>query len=278
MHSIYEPPSNISLSLTTTYPFYIRPTFATVKPIIQIMDKKTIVVVGAGQGLGNHVAERFGKEGFRVVLMARGEQSLKAYAQEFAAKGIEAHTYAVDAARPETLTAALGQAKQQFGTPDVLIYNVGITAADDPAAMNSAELMRHYQIDVASAYDCVRQVATEEFAKKNGTVILTGGGLATHPTAGFIPLSLDKAALRTLAYILHDELKPQGIFVGTVTVCGSIGIDTYFAPAQIAETYWQMYKECGACEVRYEYPELKECELPAGEYWKKIYELSEKYK
>ena len=34
------------------------------------MDKKTIVVVGAGQGLGNHVAKRFGKEGFRVVLMA----------------------------------------------------------------------------------------------------------------------------------------------------------------------------------------------------------------
>ena len=33
------------------------------------MDKKTIVVVGAGQGLGNHVAKRFGKEGFRVVLM-----------------------------------------------------------------------------------------------------------------------------------------------------------------------------------------------------------------
>ena len=30
------------------------------------MDKKTIIVVGAGQGLGNHVAERFGREGYRV--------------------------------------------------------------------------------------------------------------------------------------------------------------------------------------------------------------------
>lgn len=81
-----------------------------------------------------------------------------------------------------------------------------------------------------------------------------------------------------MAYILHDKLKPQGIFMGTVTVCGSIGIDTYFAPAQIAEAYWQMYKEHGACEIRYEYPELKGRELPAGEYWAKVYELSEKYK
>ena len=40
------------------------------------MDKKTIIVVGSGQGLGNHVAERFGREGYRVVLMARNAESL----------------------------------------------------------------------------------------------------------------------------------------------------------------------------------------------------------
>lgn len=52
----------------------------------------------------------------------------------------------------------------------------------------------------------------------------------------------------------------------------------YFAPARIAEAYWQMYKERGACEIRYEYPELKGSVLPAGEYWAKVCELSEKYK
>lgn len=242
------------------------------------MDKKTIVVVGAGQGLGNHVAERFGKEDFRVVLMARNGQSLAAYQKQFENEEIETHIFEADASKPETLVAALVQVTQQFGTPDVLIYNVGITAADDPATMDSAELVRHYQMDVASAYACVRQVATDEFAGKNGTIIFTGGGLATHPMSQFIPLSLDKAALRTLAYILHDELQPRGIFVGTVTVCGSIGIDNYFAPAQIAEAYWQMYKERGTCEVRYEYPELKDSGLSSRAYWTKVYELSEKYK
>ncbi len=242
------------------------------------MDKKTIIVVGAGQGLGNHVAKKFGQEKFRVVLMARNGQSLKAYQEQLTGEGIETHTFEADAAKPESLTAALALAMRQFGTPDVLIYNVGITAADNPATMDGAELMRHYQIDVASAYDCVRQVANDEFAKKNGAIIFTGGGLATHPMAQFTPLSLDKAALRTLAYILHDELKPRGIFVGTVTVCGSIGIDSYFAPAQIAETYWQMYNKRSACEIRYEYPELEGVGLTSGEYWTKAYELPGKYK
>lgn len=81
------------------------------------MDKKTIVVVGAGQGLGNHVAKRFGKEGFRVILMARNGQALKAYEQEFAAEGIEVYTHAVDAAKPETLTEALHWVKSTFGAP-----------------------------------------------------------------------------------------------------------------------------------------------------------------
>lgn len=242
------------------------------------MDKKTIVVVGAGQGLGNHVAKRFGRENFRVILMARNGQSLKAYREQFASEGIEAHICEADAAKPESLTAALVQVVRQHGTPDVLVYNVGVTAADDPAVMDGAELMRRYQIDVASAYTCTRLLANEEFAKKNGIVIFTGGGLATHPVAQFIPLSIDKAALRALAYVLHDELAPRGIFVGTVTVCGTIGLGTYFAPARIAEAYWQMYEERGACEIRYEYPELKGSDLPAGEYWTKVYELSEKYK
>ena len=242
------------------------------------MEKKTIVVVGAGQGLGNHVAKKFGQEGFRVVLMARNAESLKNYQQEFSDEGIETFVHEADAAQPETMANALAWVKEQLGTPDVLVYNVGITAADEPNRMNNKELMHHYQVDVASAWHCVRLIADEDFSKKQGVIIFTGGGLATHPLASFTPLSVDKAALRALAYLLHDELQPKGIFVGTVTVCGSIGIDTYFAPARMAETYWQMYNERSACEIRYEYPELRGSDLSAQDYWAKVYELAEKYK
>ena len=41
------------------------------------MDKKTIVVVGAGSGLGNHIADEFGGNGFKVILMARREEKLQ---------------------------------------------------------------------------------------------------------------------------------------------------------------------------------------------------------
>ena len=60
--------------------------------------KKTIVVVGAGRGLGNGVAEKFGGNDFRVILMARSEGHLKEYATDFAAKGIEVYTQTADVA------------------------------------------------------------------------------------------------------------------------------------------------------------------------------------
>lgn len=242
------------------------------------MEKKTIIVVGAGQGLGNHVAERFGREGYRVVLMARNEQSLLTYKEEITAQGIETHTHTADAARPETLTEAIVWAKEQFGTPDVLYYNVGITAPDEPSKMNSEELMRHFQVDVASAYHCARLVADEEFAARRGAIFFTGGGLAEYPLTSFTPLSIDKAALRALAIALHDEFKPRGIFVGTLTVYGSIGIDRHLAPSQLAQQVWLLNNERNQYEVKYEYPELVGTDLSAGDYWAKAYALAEQYK
>ena len=45
--------------------------------------KKTIVVLGAGNGCGNRVAEKFGNNDFRVILMARNAEHLAEYEKEF---------------------------------------------------------------------------------------------------------------------------------------------------------------------------------------------------
>jgi NAD(P)-dependent dehydrogenase (short-subunit alcohol dehydrogenase family) len=214
--------------------------------------KKTIIIVGAGKGLGNAIARKFGKHDFRVILIARSEAALKEYEEEFTKEGIEVFTHAADVAKPETLTTAFNNVKAKFGIPDVLVYNVGITGLDVPGTVNSEKLMQHYQIDVASAYHSVQQVVSEEFGKKNGVIILTGGGLALNPYACYTPLSLDKAALRAMAFLLHDELKPQGIFLGTVTIAGAITPNTPFAPELIAEKYWDMYNDRQEKEVLFQ--------------------------
>jgi short-subunit dehydrogenase len=62
--------------------------------------------------------------------MARNEEHLAAYEAEFKEKWIEVYTKVAGASKPYTVTKAFDELKAQFGTPDVLFYNVGITGLD----------------------------------------------------------------------------------------------------------------------------------------------------
>lgn len=207
------------------------------------MNKKTIVVVGAGKGMGNHIAKEFGKNDFRIVLMARQQASLDAYVKDFEKQGMEAYGIAADAGIPSTLTDAFDQVKAQFGGVDVLVYNTCILEAGKPSELSSEELMRHYQVDVASALHSVHQVLPAMKEKRNGTILFTGGGLALYPMPEYTCVSIDKAALRALAFTLNTELKDDGIFTGVVTIMGNIAPNTAYDPADIAKEYWKLYTE-----------------------------------
>lgn len=213
--------------------------------------KKTIFVLGAGNGCGNRVAEKFGRNGFRVVLMARNAEHLAAYEAEFKEKGIDVSVRVADASRPDDITTAFAELKEQFGTPDVLFYNVGVTSADKdiPGEKDAALLVERYRTDVAGAWHAILQILGEEFSKKQGTILVTGGGLALHPMYDYLPLSMDKAALRAMCLALHEELKKQNVFVGTVTVTGVIAPGQPCDPAVLAEDFWKLYTDRSACEI-----------------------------
>ena len=211
--------------------------------------KKTIVAVGAGKGLGNGVAEKFGSNDFRVILMARNEEHLKEYAADFTAKGIEVHMQAADAANPDVFSDTFRKVVKTYGTPDVLFYNVGITVADENVTISAQTLIDRYAVDVVGAYNCIELVDTEEFAAKKGAILVTGGGLALQPYAGYLPLSMDKAALRAMVQALSPVLKEKGIYIGTVQVTGTIGSNDFYAPKTIAEEFWKLYTERDTFEI-----------------------------
>lgn len=211
---------------------------------------KNIFVVGAGKGLGNGVAEKFGRNGFRVILMARNAARLESYAKDFASRGIEVHTQAADVSDFEAFARIFNGAVEKFGTPDVLFYNVGITTPD-AENLSAQDLVAHYVTDVAGAYNCVKLVDTAEFSARRGAILITGGGLALQPYAGYLPLSMDKAALRAMVQALTPVLSAKGIFIGTVQVTGTIGSNEHFAPKNIAEEFWKLYDRRETHEIIY---------------------------
>ena len=174
---------------------------------------------------------------------------MKEYEADFAAKGIEVHTRAADATDFDAFGKAFREVVETYGTPDVLFYNVGITVADEEVEMTTRTFMERYAADVAGAYSCVKLVDTAEFAEKNGAILVTGGGLALQPYAGYLPLSMDKAALRAMVQALAPVLKEKGVYIGTVQVTGTIGSNDYYAPKTLAEEFWKLYAQRETHEI-----------------------------
>ena len=212
---------------------------------------KNIYVIGAGKGLGNGVAEKFARNGFKVILMARNAERLESYVKDFAAKGLEVFAQAADVSNFEKFAETFKSAVEKFGAPDVIFYNVGITTPDDKNKINAQTLIEHYKTDVAAAFNCIQLVDTKEFAEKRGAILITGGGLAITPYADYLPLSMDKAALRAMVQALTPVLNAKGIYIGTVQVTGVIGSNEKFAPLSIAEKFFELYEKRGTNEIIY---------------------------
>ncbi|MCM1226973.1 MAG: hypothetical protein NC320_06025 [Clostridium sp.] len=64
-----------------------------------------------------------------------------------------------------------------------------------------------------------------------------------YPSAEYLPLSMDKAALRAMIQALHSVMQEKGIFLGTLTVCNVITEGSSCASEILAEKYWQQYTE-----------------------------------
>ncbi len=212
--------------------------------------KKLAVIIGAGRGMGNNIAERFAKEKFRVVLVARRQSTLDEYAAELTAQGYEVIGKAADVSDTASLTKVFADVHKQFGAVDVLIYNAAFMAGGRASELSAAEAVEHFRVDVAGAIHCVEQVLPKQIERGAGAIIFTGGLFGVYPNANadYACMSMDKAALRALAQMLNAELKGKGIFAGVVQIMGVVGSNEHFAPKNIAEAYWKLYAEKNSFE------------------------------
>src|SRR5688572_18270570 len=84
---------------------------------------KTIVVGGFGSGISAAVAERFGKAGFSVALVARNAERLEAGVKALAAKDIQAAAFPADLSDPAAIPKLVASVRAKLGPVTVLHWN-----------------------------------------------------------------------------------------------------------------------------------------------------------
>ncbi|WP_084164743.1 SDR family NAD(P)-dependent oxidoreductase [Skermanella stibiiresistens] len=197
---------------------------------------KSIIIVGAGSGIGQAVAERFGREGWSVVLIARNADRLSAIVAELETQGIRAFALPADASRPEAIRAALAEAERLTGKLTVVHFNAAVVRQQDLFSMSDDEVVSDLAINVAAGLHTIR-AAVERFGDAGGTILVTGGGLALAPHADYASLGLGKAALRNVVEGLAAPLASRGTRIRLATVATLVDPGSKEA-ADVADILW----------------------------------------
>lgn len=209
----------------------------------------TIVIVGAGPGLGLSIARRFGREGFQVALIARRQDKLDALVGRLAEEGIEAAGFAADILDRPALTAALGRAVDRFGPVDVLEFSPAPHSPADTALapvgaleVNPDNVQRQIEYYVHGAVTAAQAVLPSMIERGSGTLLFTTGASSTlvFPQMGNVGIA--GGGLRTWVLALNAALADKGVYAAHIplaTWIGSGGPETQ--PDTIAENYWELY-------------------------------------
>lgn len=132
--------------------------------------KKTIVIIGAGVGVGMAVAERFGKEDYSVALLARNEEKLKQCVNLLNQKGIQVNYYQADVLNVPSLINALNKIKNDFGSIDVVEFSqlAPMDTLKTPRNINAENMLYHINFLLVSAVAVVQHVLPDMLSRKKG--------------------------------------------------------------------------------------------------------------
>lgn len=210
------------------------------------MSERIIAIVGTGYGISLAVAEKFGSQGFTIVLLARSEDKLKTLQAKLFDKGYKCHFFKADVAKEKSLKKAFKKINDHVGDPDVLFYNAANAKKLNILEESPDNLAEDFKVNVGGALTCVKLVLTPMKIHNHGTLLFTGGGLATHPHPDFGSLALGKAGIRNFTMQLAHQLHTSDIKVGTVTVQGIVTPDDpKYNPQSIAEQFWKIHSQAG---------------------------------
>jgi NAD(P)-dependent dehydrogenase (short-subunit alcohol dehydrogenase family) len=140
--------------------------------------RRVVVVTGASGGVGRAVARRFGADGCRLALLARGEEGLAAAAEDVRAAGGEALPIAVDVADADAVERAAGEVEERLGPIDVWVNNAFAGALSRFTDLDAAEFRRITEVTYLGYVHGTMSALRRMLPRDRGTIVHIGSALA----------------------------------------------------------------------------------------------------
>ena len=173
--------------------------------------------VGAGWGNGRAVAVRLAEEGARVLALDRDAERLKETIDLADDLGSSIEPWTCDVTDSASVAAAVAQCVSRFGTLDILVNNVGGSAAGGPVEMSEEVWDAQVDFNLKSVFLTCKHALPIMLEKKGGAIVnvASTSGLRWTGSAQ-VAYAATKAGVIQLSRVVAVQHAAQGVRVNTV--------------------------------------------------------------
>ena len=178
------------------------------------LDNKVAIVTGASRGIGRAIAETFVREGARVVICGRKQESIKQVAREI---GPGAKAVACHVGRLADLESMVATTMAEFGRIDILVNNAGTNVGQGPTLqVDENQFDKMIEVNLKSAFRLTKLVAPGMCQRGSGSIINMSSISGLRPQREGMLYSMTKAALIMMTQSYALELGPKGVRVNAI--------------------------------------------------------------
>jgi len=180
------------------------------------LEGKTVIVTGAGRGIGRAIAIGMAEAGADVGVIARTEADLQSTAAEIEKLGQKSYIVKADVTKREQVKSAIEQIINETGSIDILVNNAGMNIRSKALDVTDEEWQQIMDTNLKSAFMFSQEVGRHMKEKKAGKIITitsVGGHVALRTGVAY---AATKAALIQMTKVLALEWGKYNINVNAI--------------------------------------------------------------